>query len=295
MGYQADLAAERFWSAAEIWSSEALRIGAGCRRLGHEARDVEVGVLGHRGQEQRALRHVLADGLRQRDAGEQHPVVRGDLRDERLLQVHVGGGHVEAGARAHLELAAGEIELPLVRRHRLVGDGHERLGGEHGVVGGPDIQLHRVPGGVHAGPGRALLVTGGQVGPQRPSEVPERLVERDGRVVGVVERRRRTCAETAGRPPGLGPRRSAGEEAGSGDPHLPPGLHDRRLCLGQLGIGPRQIQRLLERERGGRRSLRLGRRRGRGLGGRHGECEEQRVHSNLRAVMGSSREALWAG
>ena len=27
-----------------------------------------------------------------------HPVVGGDLRDERLLEVHVGGGHVEARA-----------------------------------------------------------------------------------------------------------------------------------------------------------------------------------------------------
>jgi hypothetical protein len=71
-----------------------------------------------------------------------------------------------------------------------------------------------------------------------------------------------------------------GQESGAGHRHLALGLRHQALGLGDLRVLARELERLVEGQ-GGARAERQG--------------EEQVAHSNLRAVMGSSREALWAG
>ncbi len=170
-----------------------------------------------------------------------------------------------------------------------------------------------------ARPGRALLVPRREVRAQRAAEVPEGLVQGDRRVVGGVEGPAGNRALVRAGPAGLSGGGTGREEPGAADAHLSGRLGELCLRLGELRVLPGELQRLVEGEGrprrgegrdavqrprdGGDRGLRDGGRGrgagrwrgGLGLGGAERGCDEQCVHSNLRAVRGSSRDALWAG
>jgi hypothetical protein len=241
-----------------------------------------VGLLRRRqfGEDQGCVAHVPTDGLGERDAGEDHAVLGLEERDAGVLQIDLRLGHVETRPLPDLEESLREVELLLVRVDRLLRHVHERLGGQHDVVGRSNVQLDLLPGVLHVEAGRALHVTRGLVGTEGAAEVPEGLVEGDARAVEWVDGIARLHARVERGAEDAGRGRGRRQEAGPGHADLSLGLHERTLGLGDLGVLLRQDQGLVDGEGGTRRQ---------------GERQEGCVHSNLRAVMGSRREALWAG